>query len=169
MGTSTRVGMYRASDVPGSGTYDHDQHAIRKSGAKWGFGTEQRLKNSASHKNVPGPGNYDIKNMFDNNVEKGLGNSLVPRRPLTGKEGLHNPGPGAYSSAYSQTKRRPPSAKIGTGLRGVKKRSDVPGPGNYSPSASPKQKKAPAWGFGSEIRGPNHDSRRNNPGPGNYD
>lgn len=84
--------------------------------------------------------------------------------------GIENmPGPGSYSALQTQSKRRAPSAKVGTQPRGFYKTSDVPGPGNYSPNSSPKSRKAPAFIFGSENRSQNNNAMRNNPGPGNYE
>lgn len=150
--------------MPGSGAYDSDATAIKKAAPKFGFGTQGRLASSNSMKHVPGPGNYDYRTCFE---QKGAGKSMVPRRIQSGKENV--PGPGTYGAGYTQTKKRAPSAKIGTGVRGYGKGQDVPGPGNYSPGGSVKNRKAPAYGFGSEVRQKDHNAMKNNPGPGNYE
>lgn len=144
IGTANRTGLYRSNDNPGSGAYGHDQRAIRKKAPGWAFGSEYKLKVS-DKRSVPGPGNYDIKSVFENSINECRGNTLVGRRPQSGKENY--PGPGSYQPVTNQSKQRVPSAKIGTTRKGQVMFDKNPGPGNYSPTSSTHGRRAPAFGY----------------------
>ena len=78
--------------VPGPGTYD-SRPKSGKQQPTWVFGTEQKMRpQRTTNKQAPGPGNYDYRSLFDNNVDKNLGTSMVSRRPQSALSYQKNPG-----------------------------------------------------------------------------
>lgn len=128
------------------------------------------MQDRTTSRETPGPGNYDQTSLFKYNEDHGMGNQMVPRRPISAMESLGKPGPGAYNPGLSQSKIRGATHKIGTNPRGKLDREGVakPGPGTYDPSDSYLGHSPPRYGFGTGKRR-NLGGENLNPGPGNYE
>ena len=114
-------------------------------------------KDTATVKNVPGPGQY-----FSEPKPEGPQFSLRGRSQDSSVES--KPGPCNYSPSYDYTLEKPPSYKLGTSKRTTSMvTSLVPGPGNYSLRSTVS---GPTWGFGSSPRSTSYETSV--PGPGAY-
>lgn len=83
-------------DVPGSGSYNVDQRAIRKSASSFTMGI--KLKNSLdlNKQKLPGPGTYDSLNEKVKNAAPKFAFGTSKRAEITGPNKLQTPGPGDY-------------------------------------------------------------------------
>ena len=86
---------------------------------------------------------------------------------ISGVKGKKNieitPGPGAYDAEGEGIRKRPCSAKIGTGLRSKMEYSQFPGPGAYNLSGNEN------WKFAYTKEARSKDHKAGDPGPGQYD
>lgn len=158
--------------MPGPGAYD-SRPKTGQPQPTWVFGTEQKLRPQRhTNKDAPGPGNYDYRSLFDNGVDKGMGTSIVSRRPQSALSNLRNPGPGEYNPNKVTARPKTPSYKIGTEKRfgdsQMNESMHMPWPGAYDSSENTKTRKAPDCRFGGADRVIGNKSGYS-PGPGHYD
>ena len=147
--------------TPGPGTYE-SQSQLRQTAAK--IGTSKRSDKDLSKS--PGPGTYEIKGITEENFAKRKGKSLSSRHKVINP--MNNPGPGTYQESFSLVKNQAPSYKIGTEVRGKKKKNNNPGAGTYDPTFRSTKHSNPVWGIGTAPR-PDLSQKLDNPGPGTYE
>ena len=94
-------------EIPASNTYNPNLSQTQVTGAKWGFGSEQRKGplEVAKSNNSPGPGGYNIDSLaFSKNPKFFLGEKLKPAKDIT-----NTPGAGTYNPSPEKTTRNQPS------------------------------------------------------------
>lgn len=155
---------------PGPGTYDQEDNTKTKP-PTWVFGHEEKgdlMENKKTYRQTPGPGVYEKPSIFEENVEKRRGNSMVPRRSADPAQNLV--GPGQYEQNVSPLRNQAPLYSIGKQKRDKpnKELIDKPGPGVYDPNLGQVKRRDPEYGFGTDKRKPLNDDLRT-PGPGTYE
>ncbi len=109
----------------------------------------------------PGPGSYSLKEKLG----EGPKHSMRPRTAVVLRHG--GPGPGQYTPSKQPVLTRPPSAVMGSGVRGENFASVkcAPGPGAYLQSEVIR--KGPCYSFGGARPGTAGKAAAG-PGPGAY-
>lgn len=163
-GKDKRKDLSSTNAVPGPGRYEINYKDT--SGPKYHMGLKTEIP-AGTMKN-PGPGHYDNKTLFEFNIEKNKGTSLVPRRPESASL-MANPGPGTYEQTVQPGKRSAPKISIGKQGRNnmTKEQLMKPGPGAYEFNPKLKGTNEPKYGFGTSQRG-TAKSTVDTPGPGFY-
>jgi len=159
LGSSQRSFLSKeALNMPGAGTYNPNDRAVRPLSPGWRLGTGKR--DTASPNSSPGPGNYNIPSRLQEGPMYGISGRSSTQK-LDNK-----PGPGAYNPSTSYVKPQSPAYGLGSGPKGsvdFTTRKDVPGPGIYDLKS---QLQGPKYGFGTGAR--TSAGRDDVPGPGFY-
>ena len=97
---------------PGPNAYKADnKNSVLRSAPAFGFGTSKRPQSHNAKRNVPGPGQYPISTLVGTESQ---GKTLAERLPKGRTSNEFSPGPGAYTSQFSQSMKSAPRFGIGT-------------------------------------------------------
>lgn len=166
IGSAKRDQLYKNNETPGPGSYNFLKDDL--SGApkiRFGSSTRDKLMEGVL-KSGPGPGAYDVRGHFDNNLLNGT--TIIPRRnDVSMNARAQTPGPGTYNPEKIQVKI-PPAFRIGSANRTKFEGLETfPGPGQYDPRFMNRPSSA-SHRIGTGQRS-NFAQGNNNPGPGNYE
>eukprot|EP00343_Euplotes_focardii_P011624 CAMPEP_0205832248 /NCGR_PEP_ID=MMETSP0206-20130828/46445_1 /ASSEMBLY_ACC=CAM_ASM_000279 /TAXON_ID=36767 /ORGANISM="Euplotes focardii, Strain TN1" /LENGTH=548 /DNA_ID=CAMNT_0053137607 /DNA_START=25 /DNA_END=1671 /DNA_ORIENTATION=+ len=153
---------------PGPGNYSPKNIYSKLSAPKYGFGTEEKLRN-ITKSNGPSPDAYQVNDSTTRrkfqSTGMGFGKKMDPVQVV-----VDTPGPGTYAETtftkegkkYSMGGRGEPSKNKG------RNSSKSPGPGAYQPDDAKVKHKGPQFGFGTEQKLVNR-GKSDLPDPASYE
>ena len=149
--------------TPGVGSYHPKNNG--KSGPKWKFGTEIRVKKKDN--GVPGPNHYKPKkNLTIKASPKYSFSSKAGDTNTTGINGVYSPGPGTYTPVLKSTA---PKYSMRS-KNSFTFKNENPGPATYDVKRDITVKTLPSYKFSrTEKKGPEIDAMKTTPAPGAYD
>jgi hypothetical protein len=150
---------------PGPGQYSPDANRGKKASPRFGFGTDERIKNLNKF-NTPGPNSYEINDKLARKTFSSWGMGYGKKmNPAEGRG--EGPGPGSYEPKSFTSDGK----KYGIGgkkdMFKIKRSDNSPGPGQYAPDGNKVKNAAPNFGFGTEAR-LRTAGKRAIPDPGTY-
>ena len=148
--------------------YDPEAGAVKAAAPRFAFGGEKRrMFDDRQGKNVPAPGNYNIRSQaFEDKYRFHMGIKLKD------KQTMDVPGSGTYNPTDNFTKRTGAGYSMGLKLKSgplSQSHQVIPGPGQYDGGTTAHKTKAPQFGFGSSKRPDIVGGKKGTtPGPGDY-
>jgi len=160
MGTSKRSTDWKASGMPGPGSYNPPVRS-RQASPGWRMGTASRSVDRKT--DVPGPGSYNSPGKISKTSPRiGFG----VKSPTSLKD--YTPGPGSYEPfALRGYDHKAPSYTMRPRSANPDGRAKVPGPGTYDATSRIQNQTSPSFKMGTSKRDDLY-GNTSAPGPGAY-
>jgi len=161
---------------PGAINVSSSYNYVRPKSPSYSFGSAKRgiLSNNI---NYPGPGQYNISNINNNNLKSKSPKKNINYGPNNYSYFFNSPGPGHYYVNNNHLKNYP-AWKIGSSGRNENSienssKNNSPGPGDYDVNKYNNGKNGPKYSFGpgystETVNGRFGNGYKNSPGPGQY-